>query len=216
MKALVIGATGATGKELIEELLRDSDFDSVHAFSRRPLDFSDPKLHVDIVDFERPQDWKSQLKGDVAFSCLGTTLKAAGGKLSQRKVDFDYQLDFAKGCRENEVPHFVLISSYGANQNSKVFYSKMKGELEEEIRALEFEKLTIFQPGMLERKMSDRPGEVLGASVLKFLNRLHLLRKLRPLQTSTLAQAMVYSAKIKSKGESVISLASIFSLAKKP
>ncbi|MHA6697635.1 NAD(P)H-binding protein [Chryseobacterium sp. A321] len=216
MKVLVIGATGATGQDLVEQLLRDPDFDSVHVFSRRPLDYTDPKLHVEIVDFEKPQAWKSLLQGEVAFSCLGTTLKAAGGKQAQRKVDFGYQLDFAKGCRENHVPHFVLISSYGANENSKLFYSRMKGELEQEIRSLHFEKLTVFQPGMLERKKSDRPSEVLGATVLKFLNRLHLLQKLRPLKTSTLAQAMVHSTKIKSSGESVISLGSIFSFAKKP
>lgn len=216
MKALIIGASGATGKDLLDQLRKDPDFEAVHAFSRRPLENSDPKVELEIVDFESPEDWKASLQGDVAFSCLGTTLKAAGGKKAQWKVDFDYQLNFAKGCRENGVPHFVLISSYGANKNSKLFYSRMKGELEQEIRALNFEKLTIFQPGALERKNSDRPMEVVSTSILKFLNGLHFLKKLKPLKTSTLAEAMVHSAKIKSSGESVISLGSIFSFAKKP
>lgn len=215
MKALVIGATGATGKDLVAQLLSDPDFEEVDVFVRKPLDITDPKLKTHIVDFEKPDDWMDLIKGDVAFSCLGTTLKDAGSKEAQRKVDFDYQLNFAKAAKENEVEDYVLVSAYGASPDSKIFYSRMKGELEQAVKELRFKKITIFSPGMLERNDSERTGEVLGGKIIKFANRLGLLEKQKPLPTSVLAKAMVNSSKIKSYGYSKIKLGNIFSFAEK-
>ena len=215
MKALVIGATGATGKDLVNKLLEDKDFQEVHAFVRRPLNIKNEKLKAHVVDFEKPEEWKDLVKGDVAFSCLGTTLKDAGSKDAQRKVDFDYQYQFAKNAKENEVEDYILVSSYGANPNSKIFYSRMKGELEKEVKNLHFNKMTIFQPGMLERKDSDRTGEVLGGKIIKFANKLGICESQKPLPTDVLAQAMINSSKIKSYGYSKIKLGSIFSFAEK-
>ena len=215
MKALVIGATGATGKDLVNKLLEDKDFQEVHAFVRRPLNIKNEKLKAHVVDFEKPEEWKDLVKGDVAFSCLGTTLKDAGSKDAQRKVDFDYQYQFAKNAKENEVEDYILVSSYGANPNSKIFYSRMKGELEKEVKNLHFKKMTIFQPGMLERKDSERTGEVLGGKIIKFVNKLGICESQKPLPTDVLAQAMINSSKIKSYGYSKIKLGSIFSFAEK-
>lgn len=215
MKALVLGATGATGKDLVEKLLQDNDFEEVHAFVRRPLEIENDKLHNHIINFEKPDEWKDLVKGDVAFSCLGTTLKAAGSKEAQRKVDFHYQYEFAKAARENDVEDYVLVSAYGANPKSKIFYSRMKGELENEVKDLHFNKLTIFQPGMLERKNSTRSGEVLGGKIIRFANKFGVLESQKPLPTDVLAQAMVNSSKIKSYGYSKIKLGTIFSFAEK-
>lgn len=216
MKALIIGATGATGKDLVNQLLQDKDYQEINIFVRKPLEkITNPKLKTHIVDFEKPEEWKNLVKGDVAFSCLGTTLKAAGSKEAQRKIDYDYQYNFAKVAKENQVDDFILISSYGANPNSKIFYSKMKGELEQSIKALQFNKTTIFQPGMLERKDSERTGEVLGGKIIKFANKFGLLTHQKPLPTAILAQAMINSSKIKSKSYSKIKLGSIFSFAEK-
>ncbi len=215
MKALIIGATGATGKDLVHQLLQDMDFHEIHVFVRIPLKINDPKLKVHIVDFEKSDDWKSLVKGDVAFSCLGTTLKAAGSKEAQKKVDVDYQYHFAKSARENGVDDFILVSAYGADPNSAMFYSKIKGELEQKVKKLHFNKVTIFQPGMLERKSSDRFGEVAGAKVIKFINKLGLLKSQKPLPTHVLAKAMINASKIKSNGYSKIKLGSIFSFADK-
>lgn len=215
MKALVIGATGATGKDLVNQLLQDKDFEEVNIFVRKPVDIQNEKLKVHVVNFENPEDWKSKVKGDVAFSCLGTTLKAAGSKEAQRKVDFDYQYEFAKAAKENNVGDYILVSAYGANPKSKIFYSKMKGELEEAVKKLHFEKITIFKPGMLERKDSDRTGEVLGSRIIKFANKLGLLENQKPLPTDVLAKAMINSSKIKSNGYSSIKLGNIFCFAEK-
>jgi len=215
MKALVIGATGATGKDLIKQLLDDKDFEEVDIFVRKPLNLENEKLKTHIVDFEKPEEWKDFVKGDVAFSCLGTTLKAAGSKEAQKKVDFNYQYEFAKAAKENNVDDYVLVSAYGANPKSKIFYSKMKGELEEAVKQLHFNKITIFKPGMLERKDSERTGEVLGSRIIKFANKLGLFESQKPLPTNVLAKAMINSSKIKSNGYSSIKLGNIFCFAKK-
>ena len=89
MKALIIGATGATGKDLLQKLIDDTHFSEIHVFGRRALELRNNKVFEHIVDFDQPETWKDLVTGDVAFSCLGTTLKDAGSKEAQRKVDFD-------------------------------------------------------------------------------------------------------------------------------
>lgn len=215
MKALVLGATGATGKELVHQLLEDPNYDEVNIFVRSAPEIENEKLKTHIVDFENPADWQNLVQGDVAFSCMGTTLKNAGSKEAQKKVDFTYQYDFAKAAKKNEVEDYILVSSYGANADSKIFYSKMKGELENSVKALHFPKITIFQPGMLDRKDSTRCGEVLGGKIIKFANKLGVMESQKPLPTDILAKAMINSSKIKSNGYSKIKLGAIFSFAEK-
>ncbi|WP_312344510.1 NAD(P)H-binding protein [Chryseobacterium binzhouense] len=215
MKALVIGATGATGKDLVQQLLLDNDFNEVNVFVRKPLNIYNDKLKTQVIDFEKPEEWKNLVDGDVAFSCLGTTLKDAGSKEAQRKVDVDYQYEFAKAAKENNVEDYILVSSYGADPKSKIFYSRMKGELEQAVRNLHFNKITIFKPGMLERKDSERTGEVLGSRIIKFANKLGLFESQKPLPTAVLAKAMINASKIKSNGYSSIKLGNIFCFAEK-
>ncbi|MFC0345965.1 NAD(P)H-binding protein [Epilithonimonas hispanica] len=215
MKALVIGATGATGNDLVSQLCQDSDFDEINIFVRRRSDFHNEKVKAHIVDFDQPDEWKHLVKGDVVFSCLGTTLKSAGSKDNQWKIDYDYQYQFAKVARENEVDDYILVSSYGAAPDSKIFYSRMKGELEEAVKNLHFPKTTIFKPGMLERKNTDRNSEVYGLKTIKFLNKLGLFKNQQPLPTEVLAKAMIVASKIKSNSFSEVKLHSIFSFAEK-
>lgn len=215
MKAIVIGATGATGKDLVKQLLNDPDYEEVNVFVRKPLETENPKLKNHLVDFDKPTEWRDLVQGDVAFSCLGTTLKNAGSKGAQRKVDYDYQYNFAKTAKENGVEDYILVSSYGASPKSKIFYSKMKGDLEESVKTLHFNKITIFQPGMLERKDTERTGEVLGGKIIKFANKFGILTHQKPLLTDVLAQAMINASKIKSNGYSKIKLGNIFSFAEK-
>ena len=215
MKALVIGATGATGKDLVKQLCQDSDFDEIDIFVRRRSDFHHEKVKAHLVDFDHPEEWKHLVKGDVAFSCLGTTLKSAGSKENQKVIDYDYQFNFAKAAKENNVQDYILVSAYGASPDSKIFYSRIKGELEEAVKNLKFEKTTIFKPGMLERKNTDRNGEVFGLKIIKFLNKLGLFKSQQPLPTEVLAKAMIVASKIKSNSFSEVKLHSIFSFAEK-
>lgn len=212
MKALLIGATGATGTDLLKKLLNDTSFDEVAVFVRKPIAVTNDKLKVHVVDFDRPEEWNHLVKGDVAFSCLGTTLKAAGSKEAQRKVDYDYQYNFARTAKENNVAHFILVSSFGANSKSDFFYSQIKGELEDAVKKLTFKKTTIFNPGMLQRKNTDRPGEVIAQKVLQFINMLGLFKKHKPLPTEVLAQAMMNAAKNQTNSYDIVKLNAIHEL----
>lgn len=215
MKALVIGATGSTGKSLISQLSNDPNISEIIAFVRRDVIINEPKVKAITVDFDQPNNWKHLVSGDVAFSCLGTTLKDAGSKNAQWKIDYNYQFNFAKVAKENMVEDFILVSSEGASSTSKIFYSRMKGELEEAIKQLKFDKLTIFKPGMLQRPNSNRTTENIALKLIKALNKLGILRSQKPLPTETLAQAMIVASKIKSKSYSEIIGQNIVSFAKR-
>ena len=210
MKALIIGATGATGKDLVTQLLADDTYSEVHCFVRKPLTLTHPKLHTHVVDFETPEVWADLLRGDVAFSCLGTTLAVAGSKEAQWRVDYDYQYNFAKLCRNNGVPTFVLVSAAGAKAQSKLFYNRMKGQLEDAVKALGFARLLIFQPSVLVRKGSDRKGEQFGLKMIVFLNKLGLFKRYRPMPTSVLAEKMRKEVTIAPKGVHTFTLDEIF------
>ena len=116
--AIIVGATGATGKDLLELLLKDNSFYKIDVFVRRHIDIKNEKLTVHVIDFDKSKQWKHLVKGNVLFSCLGTTLKAAGSKAEQWKIDYDYQYQFAKVARENQVKNYVLVSSQGASAKS--------------------------------------------------------------------------------------------------
>lgn len=190
-KALVIGATGAVGRDLVEQLLKDEAFGSVVAFVRRPLAIQNPKLTVHVIDFDHPEQWRQLLQGDVLFSCLGTTIKAAGSQEAQWKVDYTYQYEAAKAARENGVETYALVSAIGASPKAKFFYTRMKGELEEAVKMLGFPACFILQPPSLVRKGSDRFGEKAGVVALRAFNAIGLMRAYTPMPTEEVAAAMV-------------------------
>jgi uncharacterized protein YbjT (DUF2867 family) len=210
MKALIIGATGATGKDLLTILLQDRDYTEVVIFVRRASGTTHPKLSEIITDFDKLEKIAEHINGDVLFCCLGTTLKAAGSKDKQFHIDYEIPSRFATIARKNGVDKIVLLSAYGASSTSKVFYSGLKGKLEESISALAFCQYIIFRPGLLLRKDTDRRGERISAGLLKFLNGLGLIRRFRPLPTSLLAEKMAKAPKVLSAGKHVVELDKIF------
>ena len=205
MKALVLGATGAVGKDLVDLLLADEAFERVDIFVRREVKVQSPKLVVHIVDFDHPETWSDRLQGDVLFSCLGTTIRAAGSQDAQWKVDYTYQLDAAKAARSNGVPTYVLVSSIGAHPQSKVFYTRMKGTLEEAVQDLGYDGCIILRPTSLIRQGSDRFGEKAGVAVLRVFNAVGLMRGLAPIPTEAVAAAMVRLNKRGPDGIEIIS-----------
>lgn len=211
MKALVIGATGATGRPLVEELLKNNDYSKVVIFVRRSIGIQSDKLIEYIVDFSLVTGFADRIVGDVLFCCMGTTLKAAGSKDAQWRIDYEIPLLFAEEAKTNGVKCCVLVSSANANSKSRFFYSRMKGELEERIAAINFQQYIIFRPGMLKRPNSDRGLERLSVSVLQFFNRLGLLKKQRPLPTPLLAQKISVAPLKLGSGVSKINLNEIFS-----
>ena len=191
LTALVIGATGATGTELVQQLIDDNRYTTVVVFSRRPLLVTGVKLTTHIVDFDNPQTWAHLVKGDVLFSALATTLKQAGSQKEQYKIDYIYQYQTAATAAANGVAKYVLVSAMGANPKSWLFYPRIKGELDNAVAALPFKQIHIFRPGFLLRQPDKiRPMEKLGIAIIQFFNKLGLFKSQRPLPVEVLAQKM--------------------------
>jgi len=198
LDALVIGATGATGQEIVSQLLEDDNFNSVSIFVRKDPNITHSKLKIFVIDFSKLEEFKELIKGDVLFSCLGTTLRDAGSKDKQYLVDYTYQYEFAKISSDNGVPIYSLVSSTGANENSPFFYLKIKGKLEEAVKKLPFKNIQIFQPPTLIRQKNlIRPGEKIGIKIFGFLNYFGVLKSQKPLLVSILAKVMVERLKMK-------------------
>ena len=194
--AILIGATGATGNELLQLLLNDADFSKVIVFGRNAPKTVHPKLESRVVDFDQIEKWKNEIQGDVLFSALGTTLKQAGSKDLQYKIDVTYQLEVAKAAAHNDVSQLVLVSSYGANKNASFFYPKIKGILEEEVKKLSFKALHIFQPPVLIRpKDIKRSGENAFVVLIGWFNALGLFLTQQPMSVKDLALKMLLVSK---------------------
>lgn len=213
MKAIVIGGTGATGNSLIEELLKDNRFSEVTVLLRKKINHSNPKIRQYIIDFEQINDYSKLIQGDVAFSCLGTTLKIAGSQEAQWRIDYDYQYNFAEIAKRNNIPNFVLVSAIGASPNSSFFYTKMKGELEQSIIDLGFEKTLIFQPSVLIRPNSDRFAEKVATTIMKGFTKIGILKKHKPTHVNDLAKAMINSVFNLKQGKNYLQVKEIHDLA---
>ena len=213
LTAIVIGATGAVGSDLVKQLRDDDSFKHVEVFARRNIYFDHPKFHVHVIDFEHSETWKNKVKGDVLFSCLGTTIKQVGSEEAQWKIDHDYQFEFAKAAHENGVKKYILVSSVGADKDSRIFYLKMKGTLEKNVKKLGIPSVVILQPPGLIRKNSDRFGEKLLVRALQFANSIGLFKDQKPMKTETVASAMINIAKSDFEGQKTISSQDILSYA---
>ena len=202
--AIVLGATGATGRALVQQLLEHPAFGSVTIFVRKAPALTHEKLKVHVIDFSKLQTYKNLIVGDVLFSALGTTRKDAGSKAKQYEVDYTYQYEFAKMALNNEVDHYALVSSYGADETSLFFYLKIKGALEEAIKKLSFQSICIYQPPSLIRQPNLlRPAEKRAIWMMKKLSRIWFLRSQQPLSVATLAEKMIAEAVQQTKGVKV-------------
>ena len=198
--AIVIGATGATGQEIVSQLLVDDSFDSVSIFVRKDPNITHNKLKTYVIDFSKIENYKDLIKGDVLFSCLGTTLRVAGSKDKQYLVDYTYQYEFAKIASDNGVSDYSLVSSIGANEKSPFFYPKIKGELEMAIKRFPFKTIQIFQPPTLIRQQElIRTGEKIGIKIFRWLNFFGLVKSQKPLPVNILAEFMINQIKKKQK-----------------
>jgi len=192
MRAIVIGATGMVGTQLIKLLIENDEFSEIVSLVRRESGFNHPKLNEHIIDFDQSENWSNLVKGDVLFSTLGTTIAQAKTKDAQFKVDFTYQFTVAEIAAKNGVSKYVLISSAGADSKSKIFYSKIKGELEDAVQSLPFEVISILRPGQLDGNRSEkRIGEKIALSVMYGLNNLGLFMRYQPIQAVQVARAMI-------------------------
>ena len=190
--ALVVGATGLVGRALTDKLGRAGHIKAVVTLTRRPAPHVSSKVSNHIVDFDRLEDDAALFQAELLFSCLGTTRRQAGSIDARRKVDLDYQYRVARLAAEHGVRHYLLVSSSGANAESRNPYLQMKGELERKVQKLPFERISIFQPSLLLGKRPElRLAEKLGSLLLPILCILPGLRRYRPIRGEAVAAKMV-------------------------
>jgi len=212
--ALILGATGLVGGHLVRLLLDDDRYGGVTIFVRRPAGIRHPALQERIVDFEDSASWRDLLSGDVLFSCLGTTIKKAGTRELQYRTDYSYQFETAAAAAERGVATYVLVSSSGADPHSRIFYSRMKGELDRDIQRLPFQTIGIVKPSVLvgERR-EKRPGEAAAIVLGKMAAALiPPLRKYRPIPAEVVARAMIEAAEHSERGIREYELEAVFTL----
>ncbi|MBS1241114.1 MAG: NAD-dependent dehydratase [Gemmatimonadetes bacterium] len=189
--ALVVGATGLVGRELVAQLLATEAFGRVYVIARRPLERRPhPRLTVEVADFARLDPRSAGLGASHVFCALGTTIRRAGSQERFRQVDFEYPLAVALQARGRGARHFLLVSALGADPGSRVFYSRVKGELETTIAGLGFESVTIARPSLLLGERGEvRLGEAIG-------KRLGFLApgRYRPVHGAQVAAALVAAA----------------------
>lgn len=191
--AIVAGATGLVGQALVRQLAAESTWREVRALVRDalPLELAAPTVVAVQVDYGRldpPPLWAA---ADHVFCALGTTMRQAGSAAAFRRVDFEYPLALARAARAHGARHFLLVTALGADPTSRVFYNRVKGEVEAAITAIGFRSVTIARPSLLlGRRTKPRLAEQLGkvAGILS-------PPRWRPVSAARVARALVDAAK---------------------
>jgi len=202
-RVLLLGATGLVGRHCLDLLLEDPGVATVRVLVRRPPTDLQPstKLEVVTADFDQLASHPEWFAVDEVFCALGTTIAVAGSQDAFRKVDHDYPLAAAKLARSQGAKHYLLVSALGANATSRIFYNRVKGALENDLRALAFPSLTIAQPSML---MGERKEFRLLEEIAKSLGWLWPAAY-RPVPASQVALGLIRSAQEPHAGVKVLS-----------
>jgi uncharacterized protein YbjT (DUF2867 family) len=202
--AIVAGATGLIGNELVKYLLDDPYYGRVVALVRKKIQLEHPKLIQTITDYE---DLEPVIKGDLAgsdlFCSLGTTIKKAKSKEQFRKVDLEYPMKLGRLAAAYKAANFLIVSAMGANAESNIFYSQVKGQVEEGLVQLQLPSLHIFRPSLLLGNRTEaRMGEKIGSALSVVAAPLMVggLRKYKPIHVKVVARGMIQAAKLGNKG----------------
>ncbi|MDB2617709.1 NAD(P)H-binding protein, partial [Candidatus Pelagibacter bacterium] len=192
--ALLFGSSGLVGGHLLNQLINDNKYSKIKLFIRKDPEISDLKVEVIKTNFNNLQNHKEDIKGDDCFFCIGTTKKNSPDKNEYKRVELEVPKKVAQIAKSNSVNSFVFISSGYADPKSSGDYLKFKGEVEEELKRLNFQKLGIMRPSFLlgDRK-ERRIGEKIGIFVFKILSPLFIgpLKKMKPIHSATVAKAMI-------------------------
>jgi len=211
---LLIGASGLIGSELVQLLLRDDKIKTVKVFVRKSLAITDHKLREILVDFEHLEDFKHEFQGDALFCCIGTTRKKTPDLAAYKAIDYGIVLAAATLARKNQVPQVHLVSAIGAAVSSKIFYNRLKGEIEKDVIRLDFPTTLIYQPAMLIGKRSEsRPAEFIAQKLMPFFD-LFLLgktRKYHSIEAKKVAESMLDNLHKPKEGATVLSYSEIIS-----
>jgi len=204
--ALVAGASGLVGRELLQFLLERPVYAEVHLLVRQLLPLTHPKLVQHVVDFDHLDRHRELFGVDDVFCCLGTTIKVAGSQAAFRRVDYEYPLALAQLAQAEGAQQFLLITAMGSDPQSKIFYNRTKGEVEQAIGALALPALHIFRPSLLLGDRQEfRLGERISAVLMKGLGFLFVggLAKYKAIAGRTVAFAMYLAAQQRRTGSHV-------------
>ena len=192
--ALVFGSSGLIGGHLLNQLIKNDYYDKIKIFVRSEPEINDPKVKIIKTDFNNLENHREVIKGDDCFFCIGTTKQNSPDKNEYRRVELDMPKEIAQIAKLNSVNSFVFVSSGYADPKSSGDYLKFKGEVEEELKKLNFPKLGIMRPSFLlgDRK-EKRIGEKIGIFIFKLLSPLFLgpIKKMKPIHSATVAKAMI-------------------------
>lgn len=192
--ALLFGASGLVGSHVLNQLISNNSYSKIKLFVRTTINISDPKIEIIQTDFKNLENHREDIKGDDCFFCIGTTKKNSPDKNEYKRVELEVPKQVAQIAKSNSVNSFVFISSGYADPKSSGDYLRFKGEVEEELKRLNFSKLGIMRPSFLlgDRK-EKRIGEKIGIFVFKLLSPLFLgpLKKMKPIHSATVAKAMI-------------------------
>jgi uncharacterized protein YbjT (DUF2867 family) len=198
--AIVAGSTGLIGNQLLQLLLASHRYTQVKAVTRTDLAFQHPKLVQVRVDYSRLEDFKDELKADDVFCCLGTTMAKARSEERFREVDYAYPVALARVTLAQHAKQFIMISALGADKQSSIYYSRVKGELEDAISGFDFEAIHMFRPSLLLGPRTEyRPAE----EAAKFFYRVFwflLPDRYKAIRSSKVAKAMFHYAVLQHKG----------------
>ncbi len=195
--AIILGATGLTGGVLLQKLLEDNKYKRIKLFSRKSVGFKHPKIVEYIVDMLQLEIHRDDFLADQVFCCIGTTKSKTPDKEKYKAIDFGIPVAAAKLCEENGINCFMVMSALGANPKSKIFYSKVKGEMEKEVLKKEIKSTYIFQPSLISGERDEkRSGEGIAKKVMKVLNPFLIgpLKKYRSISPEEIADAMIFVA----------------------
>lgn len=206
--ALVAGATGLVGNELLHILLESQKYEKIYALVRRPLEVNHPILTEVICNFERLEEVETYFEVDDVFCALGTTIKKAKTKENMYRIDVEYPISIAILAHEKGAKQFLIVSSMNANKDSHLWYPKIKGELEEKLKNIPYQSLSIFQPSLLIGDRSEsRLLENIGVRVVRGLGRIfgNQIKSRMGIEAKTVAISMFLTAQMEQKGIHVLS-----------
>jgi len=189
--AAVLGGTGLIGKMLVQKLLDHPDYEKVHLILRKNLDIAHEKLVNHVMPLSEMEQYADFPKVDEAFCCIGTTIKKAGSKAAFVQVDHDFVKVFAEKAKAQGAGLFSVVTAMGADAGSSIFYNRVKGRVEETLRAMEFERIHIFRPSFLlgarhERRLGEEIGKKMFTAFAKVIP-----AKYRAIESNTVAQVML-------------------------
>ena len=192
--ALLFGSSGLIGGHLFNKLIESNDYIKIKLFVRSVSEINNPKVEIIKTDFNNLNNYKEEIKGDDCFFCIGTTKKNSPYKVEYKRIEHDMPIEIAKIAKSNSVNSFIYVSSGFANPKKSGDYLRFKGQVEEELKKLNFSTLGIMRPSfLLGNRKEKRVGEKIGIFLFKLLSPLFLgpLKKMKPIHSETVANAMI-------------------------